>query len=97
MTPTLTIAVLDRGYVYIGQATLADGFLTLTDACCIRYWGTKRGLGQLALTGPTATTKLDPTTTVRAPLSSLVHLIDVTPEAAIQFGTSLVQLSKQAA
>ncbi len=32
----------------------------LTDAACIRVWGTDAGLGQIALKGPTKDTRLDP-------------------------------------
>jgi hypothetical protein len=81
MQPTLQIAVLDRGFVYIGQCSLSDTELVITDASCIRRWGTSAGLGQLALTGPTASTKLDKAGTVRAPLSSLVHRLDVNKAA----------------
>lgn len=31
----------------------------LTDASCIRVWGTTAGLGELAMSGPTKETKLD--------------------------------------
>ena len=75
-TPTLQIAVLDRGFVYVGLCAVADGVLTITRAQNVRRWGTENGLGQLATTGPTAKTKLDNTGTVRAPLSSVMHLID---------------------
>lgn len=75
------IAVLDRGFVYVGTCTVADGFLTITDARCIRRWGTSAGLGQLAADGPQPDTKLDWACTVRAPLSSLIHLIDCAPAA----------------
>lgn len=86
MTQTkLQIAVLDRGFVYVGRCVLTDGMLTVTDAQCIRRWGTTAGLGQLALTGPTTSSKLDAAGTVRAPQSSLVHLIDCTETAWPQF------------
>lgn len=75
-TPALQIAVLDRGFVYVGRCSLSDGFLTITDASCVRRWGTTAGLGELARKGPQAATKLDPAGTVRAPVSSVMHLID---------------------
>lgn len=80
-TPTLQIAVLDRGFVYVGTCAVADGFLTITDARCIRRWGTTAGLGQLASKGPQSATKFDAAGTVRAPLSALTHLIDCDPAA----------------
>lgn len=73
------IAVLDRGFVYVGYCSLEGGVLTVTDAQCIRRWGTSRGLGELALEGPKANTKLDPAGTLHAPVSSVVHLIDAVP------------------
>lgn len=80
-TPAPQIAVLDRGFVYVGQCTLADGVLTITGAQNVRRWGTSAGLGQLAAQGPQPATKLDKTGTVRAPVSSVVHLIDCDPQA----------------
>lgn len=73
----IQIAVLDRGFVYIGRAKTDDDWLYLTDAQNVRRWGTTKGLGELAATGPTPRTKLDKTGTVKAPLKSLIHLIAV--------------------
>lgn len=75
-TPTTQIAVLDRGFVYIGTCRIDGDMLIITNAQNVRRWGTDKGLGQLAATGPTPTTKLDPAGTVRAPMRSLIHLID---------------------
>lgn len=82
-TPTThpQIAVLDRGFVYVGHCSISDGMLVITQARCIRRWGTTGGLGQLALSGPTSTTKLDTAGTVRAPLSAVMHLLDCAPGA----------------
>ncbi|UXU73670.1 MULTISPECIES: hypothetical protein [unclassified Paracoccus (in: a-proteobacteria)] len=73
------IAVLDRGFVYVGYCSVEGGTLTVTGAQCIRRWGTSRGLGELALEGPKANTKLDPAGTLHAPVGSVVHLIDAVP------------------
>ena len=87
-TPTLKIAVLDRGFVYVGMCHTEDGALVITSAQCIRRWGTTAGLGQLASKGPQAATKLDAAGTVRAPMLSVIHLIDCNsaawPAAAAQ-------------
>lgn len=80
-TPKLQIAVLDRGFVYVGLCQINDGTLTITRAQNVRRWGTTTGLGQLALTGPTGATRLDAAGTVHAPVSSLVHLLDCAPAA----------------
>lgn len=75
-TQKFQIAVLDRGFVYIGDCRTEDGCLVIDDARNIRRWGTKNGLGQLATTGPTARTSHDHSGTIRAPIHSVIHLID---------------------
>jgi hypothetical protein len=71
------IAVLDKGFVYHGNLVIEDdGWFTLTSVRNIRRFGTERGLGQLALTGPTKETVLDPCSTVRGTISGLMHIIE---------------------
>lgn len=76
LTTTLQIAVLDRGFVYVGACHIQHGTLTITNAQNVRRWGTQNGLGELAMRGPQANTKLDAAGTVTAPLTALSHLID---------------------
>lgn len=73
----IRIAVLDRGFVYVGRAAIDDRSLYLTDAQNIRRWGTNGGLGELAATGPTPRTQMDKTGQLLVPLKSLNHLIAV--------------------
>ena len=55
------IVVLQRGWVFIGNLFKEGEQYTLEDSSVIRAWGTTKGLGEIALTGPTAKTVLDPT------------------------------------
>ena len=70
------IAVLDRGFVYVGRVSYEGDFLILSNAKNIRKWGTTKGLGEL-VNGPLAETALDTVGTVRAPMRALISLIDV--------------------
>jgi len=70
------IVVADRGYVYVGNVELDDQFAVVTDCRNIRRWGTTKGLGELALSGPTGDTVLDDVGTVRIPLRAIISLID---------------------
>jgi len=73
----IKIAVLDRGFVYVGRVSdVDDNFLVLTSAKNVRKWGTSKGLGEL-VNGPLPGTVLDPVGTVRVPFRALMHLIDV--------------------
>ena len=56
----LKIVVLDRGWVFVGRVTAKPAELQIDEACCVRLWGTQKGLGQLASEGPLSATKLDP-------------------------------------
>jgi len=70
------IVVLERGFVYVGHAEVTDEWVVIHEAQNIRIWGTTKGLGQLALEGPTDKTRLDAAGIVRAPRSALIHLLE---------------------
>jgi hypothetical protein len=70
------IVIADRGYVYVGDVTIDDSYTVISSARNIRYWGTERGLGQLALEGPTDKTELDDVGTVRVPHRAVISIID---------------------
>lgn len=72
----IKIAVLDRGFIYVGRVSWEDDFLILKSAKNIRVWGTTKGLGEL-VNGPLSGTKLDQVGTVRVPSRALISLIDV--------------------
>jgi hypothetical protein len=69
------IVIVDRGWVYVGQAEESVDKITIRNARVIRIWGTTAGLGQLAEGGPTPTTKLDPIGTVVAPMRAVISII----------------------
>jgi hypothetical protein len=71
-----SIVVLDRGWVYVGDVTLAGDFAIIENARNVRRWGTTKGLGELAAKGPQRNTQLDPAGTVRAPMRAVIALID---------------------
>lgn len=72
----LQIAVLDRGFIYIGDVATDGEWCYIANAWNIRRWGTKRGLGEL-VNGPLADTVLDRVGDVRMPMTTLQHLIAV--------------------
>jgi len=57
----LVIAVLDRGWVFVGFITILDDERIRLDCCHnIHRWGTTTGLGEIAIAGPTSQTILNP-------------------------------------
>ena len=72
----LQIAVLDRGFVYIGRIENTINGIIIHDARNIRYWGTTKGLGELALCGKQSNTKIDDVGQVRVPTHAVIHVID---------------------
>ena len=73
------IVILQRGWVVVGYWSQDGEDVTITQAQVIRTWGTTRGLGEL-VSGPTSSTKLDPTDTVHAHILSVVASIDANVE-----------------
>jgi hypothetical protein len=76
----VTIAILQRGWVFVGRLLRAGEECSLHDGYNIRIWGTDRGLGQIALEGPTPRTILDPCPTVRFHVLTAVALMDCKEE-----------------
>jgi hypothetical protein len=68
------IVIAQSGWVFVGEYSVNKELHTvhLTDASCVRVWGTTAGLGQLALKGPRKETVLDFAGVVDVPLSSVV-------------------------
>lgn len=73
------ICVLDRGFSYIGRVEIVGDMLKIHDARCLIRWGTAKHLGELT-NGPLAATKLGATCNVEAPITALVHMIEVKEE-----------------
>lgn len=75
----MKIFVLNKGFVFVCRnAKEEDGKVHLTDARCVRAWGTTEGLGQL-VSGPTSSTKLDAKIPIiSAPLNQVLFSFDVT-------------------
>ena len=81
MTNTVRrIYVIESGWVLAGfeQTTSphTSNEVHITDAVCVRRWGTTGGLGQLALHGPTEKTILDPCGEVRISTRHVLYRIE---------------------
>lgn len=70
------IVVIQAGWVITGKVEARSGHLRVTDGSVIRRWGTTMGLGQLAITGRTDETVLDPFGTAEVPNASVLFTID---------------------
>ena len=73
------IAVLQRGWVYIGFFSQSGKMCKLEKAACIRWWGTSKGLGEL-VNGPTTNTVLDKAGVVEFNILTAVNLIEANGE-----------------
>lgn len=70
------IIIAQRGWVFVGDVSRTADEVTIANASCIRRWGTSKGLGEIALHGPTARTTLDAVGTVRLHPLVVVASID---------------------
>lgn len=62
----IRIVILQRGWVCVGKyIKSSNDECRLESASVIRVWGTTKGLGEIAINGPTKETKLDKCGTVR--------------------------------
>jgi hypothetical protein len=87
----MKIIIFDSGFVYIGYPeritdSLLGECLIIRTAHNIRRWGTTKNVGQLAVEGKKSETILDFTGTVTAPIQRVIHIIEVTEQAAKTYG-----------
>ena len=78
MEAPLKIAVLQRGWVFIGRFSQEGEQCKLTNAACIRIWGTKSGIGEIAAGGPTKNTVLDRCPDVNFHVLTAILVMDCT-------------------
>ena len=74
------IVIADRGWVYVGKTRTDGDRLVVENARCIRRWGTTKGLGQLAASGPTPDTTLDPMGLLVVPMRAVISILACTSE-----------------
>jgi hypothetical protein len=68
------VVIADRGFVYVGRTTTDGEWCNMTNASNIRIWGTKKGLGELILDGPTQNTKLDKVGSLKIPMKAIISI-----------------------
>lgn len=65
-TQDIRIVILQRGWVAVGRYSQKGDDCQLEGASIVRRWGTTKGLGELAASGPiVGKTVLDPSPTLR--------------------------------
>jgi len=80
-TPSRQIFVVMQGFVLLTEGAQREGDeWRLTNASVIRRWGTTRGLGEIALNGPTKDTVLDPCGAVVVPAHQVLMRLACTYE-----------------
>lgn len=72
----IKIAILQRGWVFIGRFSKEGSTCKMTDCYNIRTWGTTKGLGELAENGKTDKTVLDKVNDVQFHELTSIALID---------------------
>lgn len=72
----IRIVVLDKSFVSVGRYSQGSDWATLDNAYVVRYWGTTKGLGEIAEGGPTSKTVLDKTPRQSFPIKSIIKTID---------------------
>lgn len=74
------IVIAQRGWVFVGDVSKEGSHLTLTNAAVVRRWGTTKGIGELASSGPLKDTKLDPSPDVKIHELTVIAIIDCDAE-----------------
>lgn len=79
-TGPIKIAVLQRGFVYVGHVSRDDDLVTIRNARCLIRWGTTKHLAELANNGPLPEARLGDRCTIEAFLPQVIYTIPVSQE-----------------
>lgn len=80
LSGNVKIVILQRGWIFVGYYKVTNGNEHRLEAAkCIRVWGTTKGLGELT-SGPTGSTKLDDSGTVRFNPLTVVCTMDASED-----------------
>lgn len=74
----MKIVVLQRGWVVVGDVSRVGTHIRIENCAVIRRWGTTKGLGELAMSGPTSETILDRCPPVNCHELTVVMEMDIT-------------------
>jgi hypothetical protein len=93
----LCIVTIEDHHVFIGNVEFRTDERGVTWICIrlarnIRNWGTSKGMGQLALEGPSPHTKIDLCGLVLVPISYVVYLMEVKPEIGELWDTTPIRI-----
>lgn len=75
----IQIIIAQRGWVFVGEVSQEQGNTVISKAKNVRRWGTTKGLGEIALNGPTQQTVLDEMGTVSLHPLSIVASVQCDP------------------
>lgn len=76
MQDDIKILVINGSWVIVGHVTSSPDAFRITDAHVVRRWGTTKGLGEIAVGGPTEQTVLDKAYTVTVHPLQVLLVID---------------------
>lgn len=75
-TGDIRIVILQRGWIMVGRYSQDGQNCKLSNASVVRIWGTIKGLGEIAVNGPTSKTVLDKCPDVRFHELTVIATID---------------------
>lgn len=93
MATPYRIVVVESGWVLCGDIVktgdpvMDDHHMTLHSANVITRWGTTKGLGELALGGPTTDSLVHPCGIAEIPHSKILFTLDVQPDQRSKWPT----------
>ena len=73
---SIQIVVIEAANLLVGEVAVGNSVVTVTNASVIRRWGTTKGLGEIAMGGPTKETILDKLGIAHVQLSKVLFIID---------------------
>jgi hypothetical protein len=76
----ISIVILQRGWVKVGRLCKEGSAWRLENCSTIRLWGTIKGLGEIAIGGPTSKTILEPEPTCHFHELAVIDTIDCVEE-----------------